>query len=237
MILNASASAEFCRSFISSQSRTGDKPGTYVKPVVRRAVTISRQAGCGALVVAEKLAAYLKEHLPGEASWKVFDRNLMEKVMEDHNLPGRLARLIPEDRVSQIEDILADVFEVHPTAQTVIRQTTETMLKLAGLGNVILIGRGGNMITARLPHVIHVRLVAPLEKRIEHARQFYNMTETGAHKFCLSQDRARARYFKKYFNADIDDPLLYHAVINTGLVTYDYAAKMIGDAILNSKRG
>ena len=26
------------------------------------------------------------------------------------------------------------------------------------------------MITAKLPHVLHVRLVAPLEKRVEHAR-------------------------------------------------------------------
>jgi cytidylate kinase len=233
----ANASAEFCRSFISSQSRTGDQPGTSIKPVVRRAVTISRQAGCGAVVVAEKLAGYLKERLPEEAPWKIFDRNLMETVMEDHNLPARLARFLPEDRVSQLDDIVADVFQVHPPTEAVVQQTTETMLKLAGLGNVILIGRGGNVITARLPHVIHVRLVAPLEKRVEQAHQFYHMTETKARKFCLSQDRARERYLKKYFNADINDPVLYHAVINTGMVTYDYAARMIGDAILNSKLG
>ena len=139
---------------------------------VRRAVTISRQAGCGALVVAEKLADYLQEHSRRRACpWTVFDRNLMDKVLEDHNLPTRLAKFLPEDRVSQMEDILADVFEVHPPVQTVIHQTAETMLRLAGLGNVILIGCGGNVITARLPHVLHVRLVAPLEKRVEHARQ------------------------------------------------------------------
>ena len=235
MIINAGA--EHCLSFINSQLQAADKSGITVRKNVRRAVTISRQAGCGALVVAEKLARYLEKQTPeSNCPWTVFDRNLMEKVLEDHNLPTRLARLMPEDRVSQIEDILADVFEVHPPAQTIIRQTTETILKLAGLGSVILIGRGSTMITAGLPCVLHVRLVAPLEQRIQHACEFYpdfNKTEDQARKFCLNEDRGRERYLKKYFNTDINDPLLYHLVINTGRVSYDDAAKLIGDAVLN----
>ena len=201
-------------------------------------MTISRQAGCGAVVVAEKLANYLQHHASGDSCpWTVFDRNLIDKVLEDHNLPTRLARFLPEDRVSQLEDIVADVFDVHPPLQTVIYQTTETMLKLAGLGNVILIGRGSTVITAKLPQVLHVRLVAPLEKRIAHAHQFYSLTEHEAHKFCLSQDRARERYLKKYFNADINDPLLYHLIINTSLVGYDEAARLMGDAVLHLNQG
>ena len=77
-------------------------------------------------------------------------------------------------------------------------------------------------------------LVAPLEKRVEHARQFYSLTESEAQKYCVNQDRARERYFKKYFNADVNDPLLYHLVVNTGRVSYDEAAKLIGEAALNS---
>jgi cytidylate kinase len=232
------AGLEHCLSFINCQLRDGGRPGTSVAGGIRRAVTISRQAGCGAVVVAQKLAHYLQEHSSREACpWTVFDRNLMEKVLEDHNLPIRLAKFMPEDRVSEIEDILADLFEVHPPAETMLRQTAETLLKLAGVGNVILIGYGGNMITARLSHVFHVHLVAPLEKRIAHAHQFYNLTRNEAQKFCLSQDRARERYLKKYFNADINDPLHYHLVVNTGLVSYDDAAKLIGDAVLNLKSG
>jgi cytidylate kinase len=228
------ARLEHCLSFINCQLRDGGKSGATVAGGVRRAVTISRQAGCGAVVVAEKLARYLQEHSSKEACpWTVFDRNLMEKVLEDHNLPTRLARFLPEDRASQIEDVLADVFEMHPPAETMVHQTAETLLKLVSLGNVILIGRGGNVITAKLPHVFHIRLVAPLEQRVAHAHQFYSLTENEANKFCLSQDRARERYLKKYFNADVNDPLLYHLIVNTGLVSYDDAAKLIGDAVLN----
>ena len=235
MIINASA--EHCLSFISSQLQGAKKPGGFVDKNVRRAVTISRQAGCGAVLVAEKLARYLQQHSSGDACpWTVFDRNLIDKVLEDHNLPVRLARFLPEDHVSQLEDIVADVFDLHPPSQTIIQQATETVLKLAGLGNVILVGRGSTVITARMPHVLHVRLVAPLENRIEHACQFYpefNRTRAEARKFCLGEDRARERYLKRYFNADINDPLLYHLVVNTGLVGYDEAAKLIGDAVLH----
>jgi cytidylate kinase len=222
---------EHCTSFISSQFQPGDGAGAEV--VVRRAVTISRQAGCGALAVAEKLARYLQEHSSKHAaSWKVFDRNLMDKVLEDHDLPARLSQFLPEDRVSFLEDIMADLLQTYPPSQTVVRQTTETILKLASVGNVILIGRGGNIITARLPNMFHVRLVAPLEERIEHSHESYGMTRTEARKFCLREDSGRERYLKKYFRADVNDPILYHLIINTGLVGYDDAAKIIGDAVL-----
>jgi len=232
MIINANA--EHCLSFISSQLQGASRPGVSADKNVRRAVTISRQAGCGAVVVAEKLGRFLQEHsLRDPCPWTVFDRDLMSKVLEDHNLPARMAKFLPEDRVSQLEDIVADVFETHPPSETIAQQITETMLKLAGLGHVILIGRGGNVITAKLPYVFHVRLVAPLEKRVEYAHQFYNMTKTEAHRFCVDQDRGRERYLKRYFSADINDPLLYHLVVNTDLMGYDAAAKLIGSAVLN----
>src|SRR5208282_291387 len=71
-----------CVSFISSQLQPTDGSKAHTESGVRRAVTISRQTGCGALVVAEKLAHYLQEHSPGNACpWMVFDRNLMDKVL------------------------------------------------------------------------------------------------------------------------------------------------------------
>ena len=93
-----SAGLEHCLSFINSQLQDGGKSGIHGEGSVRRAVTISRQAGCGALAVAGKLAEYLQSRSPkGAPPWTVFDQNLMDKVLEDHNLPIRLARLLPED--------------------------------------------------------------------------------------------------------------------------------------------
>jgi len=225
------ASLDRCYSFINSQTTPAANPA--VPAGIRRAVTISRQAGCGAVHVAEKLANYLQRHAPVPGvNWTVFDRELMDKVLADHKLPKYLAKFLPEDRSSQIEDTLADIFGVHPTGETMVKQTAETLLQLAELGSVILIGRAGNIVTARLPHVLHVRLVAPLEERIERICHDDHKTPAEARRFCLEEEQARARYLKTYFHADINDPMHYHLVINTSRVGYDNAARMIGDATL-----
>jgi cytidylate kinase len=225
------ASLDTCFAFVNSHSSAPSR--TSARPQVRRAVTISRQAGCGAILVAERLAHYLQQHLPAEeAKWTVFDRELMEKVLADHNLPKYLTKFLPEDRASQIEDTLADIFGVHPPTQKVVQQTAETILQLAELGGAILIGRAGNIVTAKLPNVLHVRLVAPLEDRIERLCRDEQKTPAEARRFCLEEEQARTRYVKTYFNADINNALLYHLVINTSRVGCEQAARIIGDAML-----
>lgn len=226
------ATLDRCFSFVNSHAVTPG--GVAAASRVRRAVTISRQAGCGAVIIAEKLAHYLQQHSPQEgAKWTVFDRELMDKVLADHNLPQYLAQFLPEDRISQIEDTLADIFGVHPPTHTVVQQTAETILQLAELGSAILIGRAGNIVTAKLPHVLHVRLVAPLDDRIERICRDDHKSPDEARRFCLEEEQARARYVKTYFHADTNDPLLYHLVINTSRVGYENTAKIIGDAALH----
>lgn len=229
------ASLERCFSFINSHTAA---PGrTVAGPMIRRAVTISRQTGCGAIAIAERLAQHLQQHAPNEpARWTVFDRELMDKVLADHNLPKYLAKFLPEDRTSRLEDSLADIFGVHPPTHTVVQQTAETMLQLAELGGAILVGRAGNMVTARLPHVLHVRLVAPLDDRVERICRDDHKTPDEARQFCLEEEQARARYVKTYFNAEINDPLLYHLVINTSRVGLDNSVRMIAEAVLRLGR-
>jgi cytidylate kinase len=223
-----SASLDRCFSFISSQSSNFEKP-----PTVRRAVTVSRQAGCGAVLVAEKVAKYLDEHAPNPGvKWTIFDRQLMIKVLEDHKLPTSLLKILPEDRTSYVQDTLADIFNVHPTADKMVKLIAETILHLAEAGNVIIVGRGANIVTAKMPHVLHVRLVADLEDRIGRVCKEYNKSPEAARRYCLEEDPARTRYMKSYFNTDINDPLHYHLIINTSRMGYENAARLIGDAVL-----
>ena len=157
----------------------------------------------------------------------------MKKVLADHQLPARIARLVPEDRISQTEDILYDLFNMRPTAGLLLKQTAETILHLAELGNVIIFGRGANVITARLPGMFHVRLVAPLESRVEQRmRKVKNLSRKAALQAIQIEDLGRKRYLKQNFNQDIDDPLLYHLVVNTDFFTPDAVAQLIGEFVL-----
>jgi cytidylate kinase len=162
----------------------------------------------------------------------VFDRNLAKQVLIDHELPQNLERFMVEDARLPVEAIVEELLGLHPTQWTLVQQTTKTILHLAGLGRSILVGRGAEVITSRLPFVFHVRLVAPLEKRIQHASQYYNLTEEDAAKMIKDADHARRRYLRRYFDADIDDPLLYDVVLNTGRLGLVRTADLIAHAAM-----
>ena len=187
-------------------------------------------------MIAEKLAAYLRARSPaGGACWTVFDRNLVETVLQDHSLPERLARFMPERWVSEIEGTLDELFGLHPPSWILVRQTAETILRLAKLGHVILIGRGATVITAKMAQVFHVRLVAPLAKRIERIQQTHGLSARAALKFIRQADKGRALYLRKYYGRDLIDPLLYHLVINTDSMGIDEAAALIADCALGHR--
>src|ERR1035441_325558 len=233
--MNLAYGLERCRTYINAHIQAAGK-GLTSDDRPRRAVTISRQTGSGAHVVAEKLAACLQAHTTSDARpWTVFDRNLVEKVLEDHNLPQRLARFMPEDRVSEIADTMDELFGLHPPSWTLVLQTTATILHLAELGNVILIGRGATVITNKLDYVFHVRLVGSLEKRVAHIQELNGLNKQAALELIRREDRGRKRYLKTHFRTDLDDPLLYHLVINTDLVSYEDAAQIIADAMLKRR--
>lgn len=225
-----------CRAYIDCELSPVPKAAPRKLPPLRQrpAITLSRETGSGAHSVAERLATYLQEHGPKDTlPWTVFDRNLVEKVLEDHHLPKRLESYMPEDRVSMLNDTLEELLGLHPPTWTLVRQVTQTVLHLAQRGNVILVGRGAPVITAKLPHVFHVRLVSPIERRIERVRQLRQISAKAAAALIAKEDKGRRRYLRKNFGADIDDVLLYDLVINTGRVSYDEAAEMIATAVLH----
>jgi hypothetical protein len=43
----------------------------------------------------------------------VFDRNLVLQLLEDHQLPSRFAKLLPEDRTSGIGEIFDELLGYH----------------------------------------------------------------------------------------------------------------------------
>jgi cytidylate kinase len=118
---------------------------------------------------------------------------------------------------------------LHPAAWMLVHMTSETILHLAKMGNSVIVGRGANIVTRKLNHGLHVRLVGSLEKRIKHIQDYYKLAREQAEHFIKDEDRGRASYLNRHFGRDIDDPLNYSLVLNTDRVSYDEAAKLIGD--------
>ncbi|MCX6902664.1 MAG: cytidylate kinase-like family protein, partial [Verrucomicrobia bacterium] len=188
--------------------------------------------GSGAMEIAQKLSDFLQARIPGSCGWAVFDKNLVTKMLEDHNLPKQLAEFLPEDRISRIKDMMEEVLGLHPPSDTLIHQISETIVHLAELGHVILVGRAAHVITRQAQNVFHVRLIAPMEKRQAQVMARRQMAPEAALDFIKKEDVARKHYLKAYFRADPDDDLLYDLVINTARFSPEEAATLIGEAVL-----
>ena len=227
--MDTSHPLDHVRSFIDSQFAPS-RPAPSPNGQITKCVTISRQSGCGAHFFGEKLAEYLMRRHPERGRpWKVFDKGLVQAVLEDHHLPGHLARFMPEDRVSQLDEMVHNVFDLHPPTELLVRQTAETILRLAELGNVIIIGRGGNIVTRGLPGTLHVRLIGSLEARAGHIEHFDKLSRKDAMDRIHREEEGRERYLWKHFHKDVGDPLLYDLVINTDRVRLDDAAQLVGE--------
>jgi len=222
-----------CKSYIAAQAGHPARQSKQVLP----SVAISREAGAGALTVAKLVADEMAKRVKTpDIPWAIFDRNLVERVLDDHDLPKRIKRFMPEDAIPEFRSALEEFLGLHPGKWALFEHTTETILRLASAGNCVLIGRGSNIITRNLKHVFHVRLIGPVEQRVQHCEEFYCLTRREAQLFVAHTDAARQRHIKQRFHARIDDPLLYHLTINTGRISYETAAGMIVEGILKLPR-
>ena len=200
----------------------------------RPAITISREAGAGAITVARLVAEQLDIECPGDppCPWIVFDRNLVEEIVRDNSLSQKVAEYMVEDAKFPLSDAFEAMLGLHPSSWQMMEQAAATIRKLALKGNVILVGRGSAAIAAKLPNVLHVRLVAPFEQRVQHFEVYYHIDEKEAPHLVRERDEARRRYVRQ-FGADIDDPLNYALVINTGQISFKEAARIITNAVVD----
>jgi len=189
-------------------------------------VTLSRQAGAGGTTVAECLAEILNRGSP-VIPWTVFDRGLVERVLEEHGLPESFDRFFREDCVTELASIAEDLFGTEPRSRSLIRKTSGTILRLAMMGHAILVGRAANVVTASQRGGVHVRLVGSPGRRLERVMEFYDLDEAAAADLLREKDRGRENYVRRTFKADIDDPTLYDLVLNTDRRSYEAAAEVI----------
>jgi hypothetical protein len=196
-------------------------------------ITISRQTGIGAAAICEKLTEYFNKYAVNDYNdWTYFDRGLIEKILDDHHLPDHFRKFLSEEKPPKVGSWFGEILGITPSKLSLLHKTSYTILNLAKLGDVIIVGRGANIITAKEPNAFHVRLVAPLNFRIENAMQLYNLDRKNAAEFIKEEDAARKNYIWKYFHKNIEDPLLYHCVINTDLLCFEEITEMIGHYVI-----
>jgi cytidylate kinase len=111
-----------------------------------------------------------------------------------------------------------------------IEATTSVIRDLARAGDVVIIGRGSNMILADTPGVIHIGLVAPLDVRADNIMRREHLSREESKTYGEELEQARVTFYRKFFKVSPYDPALYHMVLNMGLLQQKTAAETITNA-------
>jgi cytidylate kinase len=106
-----------------------------------------------------------------------------------------------------------------------------TIERLRERGNVVIVGRGSQVILRDAPGVLHIRIVAPIEQRISYIMINRSLTRGEAREYIETKDRASAEYLRRFYGVDWNDPSLYHLVINMGKWNVDEAVEIIQCAL------
>ena len=122
-----------------------------------------------------------------------------------------------------------------PTETEVLGSFQHIIEKLWKMDDVVIVGRGSQMVLANYPNTLHVRFVAPVEDRIERVIKDQGIVYPLAEREIEAVDKQHAQYIKHCYDADWADPNHYDLVLNTGAIGDEQAAKVVITAIRNQE--
>jgi Cytidylate kinase-like family len=167
-----------------------------------------------ALAVAEELDVSVADALAQE---QPVGKSLLERMISGfHGADTGAPVPLPADTV---------------TAEDFHRAAREAVLAQAATGAGVILGRGAVAALRDDPTVLRVRLAGPQERRIEQAMQLGHIGRDTAERALRAFDRAHADYLKQFYDADINDPALYHAIIDSTAFTFDACVDLIALAV------
>jgi cytidylate kinase len=101
---------------------------------------------------------------------------------------------------------------------------------LAKGGDVIIVGRGSQVLLRDLPQVFHLQVVAPFEQRVETIMEREGLERREAIARVKASDQSRREYLRRYHRVEWLDPTLYDLVINTGKIPLPLAVEVVAAA-------
>lgn len=207
------------------------------------AITISRQYGSGGGEVAARLAQRLQ--------WQLIDHEIVAQVARELGMPEEEAEVHDERTESFISRVLgsmqlaspellanAPIVPLSPGTQEQIYHEAlcRVVETAANTGNAVIVGRAGQVILAKRRDILHVRIVAPFEQRVRYVMQREGLDEANARARIQQKDRDRTRYLQAQYHRDVNDPVLYDLVLNSGVIDLASLVDLIALALERKAR-
>lgn len=179
-------------------------------------ITISREVGCNGLILAKALAVELDKTSNGH-KWKVLSKEIFHECAKELNLDyNRIIKFYKNTQRYTLEEILyAFNNKNYKSERKIIRTVVDVIHSFAVEGHCIFVGRASHIITRDIKNSLHIRLVAPLDYRINTIMQNNNLTREKAIEFIHKVENERAAYRKALNEGGIREED-FHLILNRG---------------------
>jgi cytidylate kinase len=170
-------------------------------------ITVSRERGSRGSYLAKKLAEKL--------NYQLVHREIIDYMAKDTGVRRKLIESLDEKVESDIELWVEGLLKGRYLGKSdYLYHLVKLILTIAQHGETVIVGRGANLILG-LNRGFHVRVVAPLEKRIENLIAYKHFSAAEARKAIEHGDKEKKEFVRTFFGKNIDDPSAYDLILNT----------------------
>jgi cytidylate kinase len=135
---------------------------------------------------------------------------------------------VPEDKISQVFERTPSFWErMTESRRTFLAYIQAILADWAKEDRLVYHGNAGQEMLREVPHVLRVRIDAPMAQRVRVATQALKIGADQARRLIEQADDERAKRLRYFFNADWKDISLYDLVLNTEKLTLADARDLI----------
>lgn len=203
-------------------------------------ITIRGQLGSGAPQIGKLCAETLNlQYMDREIINRIAERldrprqQIIAKEILPVTLKERIARIIKDDFPgSSLINHSSPDEDVPPLDNAHYMKGLKSVIRgLARSESVVINGRGSQFFLKDYPGALHILTIASLELRVQRVMEVYGLDEVSAREKITRYDRNRHEFIKKYFKADLENPMHYDLTINTDHISTEPAVSIITKAV------
>ncbi len=197
-------------------------------------ITISRQCGCNANVIAELLIEKINRKFASASqheAWKHVSKEILAVASKELKIhPEKVQILLDSGEQNFVQEIVSSFTETYYAHGTKFKKVIEEVIRnLAVKGNVVIVGRASGIIAGDIPKSLHIHLEAPISWRTVMLSKRKEMSLHDTRKYIELVDKQRAM-FRDYYRGKSSDKLDYDISFNAQTLNPD----QISDLIINA---
>jgi len=181
-------------------------------------VTVSHEMGSGGAEIGAALAERL--------GYRYVDQDMITQAAHQYG--------VGEEKLTQLDETKPSLFERFDVeTRQYITVLQSALLDVAELDNVVLMGRGGQMLLRGITHVLRIRVMAPFDMRVKRVmkkmagRMGESVDVRTTAEMVRRNDHEKFGRMRYLYDVDWGDPALYDAVINTDKLSIEAGVDLI----------